>query len=76
MPHPIFRRQENRLIRYAESFEMVVEALSTCVSNFPGLVEAPTLSILLHKVDILRKQVCFLNENNVDKVKIQHGKMI
>lgn len=34
---------------------MVVEALSTCVSKFPGLVEAPTLSIL-RKVDIGRKQ--------------------
>lgn len=60
MPHPIFRRQENRLIRCAESFETVVEALSTCVSKFPGLVEAPTSSIL-HKVDILRKQKEFVS---------------
>lgn len=39
---------------------MVVEALSTCVSKFPGLVEAPTLSIL-HKADIGRKQREFVS---------------
>lgn len=39
---------------------MVVEALTTCVSKFPGLVEAPTLSIL-YKADIGGKQKEFIS---------------